>query len=105
MVGYGIKLDMQEFFYSAGVILFQLAVNIPTALLLNYFFIEKLMGLDQTFKAGMFTLLILPPPFILSLYMKQDLKEELHKVDNTLSLHTIATILIFIIYYALNLIL
>jgi len=52
MVGYGIKLDMQEFFYSAGVILFQLAVNIPTALLLNYFFIEKLMGLDQGAESG-----------------------------------------------------
>jgi hypothetical protein len=34
--------------------------------------------------------------------MKQDLKEELHSVDNTLTLHTLVTIVIFIIYYALN---
>ena len=102
VVGYGIQLDWWELFYSARVILIRFAVNIPAALFLNHFLIEKLMGLDQVFKAGLFTLLILPPPYILSLYMKQDLKEELHRVNNTLTLHTIATILIFIIYYAFN---
>lgn len=102
VVGYGIRIDMDEIFYSARVILIRMLVNIPAALLLNHFLIEKMLGLGQAFKAGLFTLFILPPPFILTLYMKQDLKDELHSVDNTLTLHTIATVVVFIIYFALN---
>jgi predicted permease len=102
VVGYGIQLDMKEFVYSARVILIRLLVNIPVALLLNHFFVRGLMGLDAGFQAALFTLLILPPPFILTLFMDQDRKEELHSVDNTLTLHTLVTIVIFIIYYALN---
>jgi len=102
VVGYGIQIDMREFVYSARVILIRLAINIPAALLLNHFFVRGLMGLDIGFQAALFTLLILPPPFILTLFMRQDLEEERHSVDNTLMLHTLVTIIVFIIYYALN---
>jgi len=102
VVGYGIKIDMREFIYSARVILIRLGINILAALLLNHFVVRGLMGLEIGFQAALFTLLILPPPFILTLFMKQDLKEELHSVDNTLMLHTLVTIVVFIIYYALN---
>jgi hypothetical protein len=60
------------------------------------------MGLDRGFEAALFTLWILPPPFILTLFMKQDNKEEMHRVDNTLMMHTLVTIIIFIVYYAIN---
>ena len=102
VVGYGIRLDRSEIFYSAKIVLIRLAINIPVALILNRFVIRGAMGLDAGFEAALFTLLILPPPFVLNLFMKQDLKAELHRVDNTLTLHTIATLIIFIVYYALN---
>jgi len=98
----GIQIDKKEFFNSARVIVIHLVVNIPAALLLNYFIIEKLMGLDKGFQAAVFTLLILPSPFILTLYMNPERKDELRSVDNSLTLHTIITILVFIIYNALN---
>lgn len=102
VIGFGIKLDKQEFVYSARVIIIRLLIMIPLALLLNRFLVGELMGLGAGFKAGVFTLLILPPPFILTLFMKQDLEEEIHSVDNTLTLYTIVTIIIFSVYYALN---
>lgn len=102
VVGYGIRLDPNEIFYSAKIVLTRLAINIPVALLLNRFVIRGAMGLDAGFEAALFTLLILPPPFVLNLFMKQDLKDELHRVDNTLTLHTIATVFVFIVYYTLN---
>ena len=102
VVGYGIQVDTEELAYSARVILLRLAVNVPAALLINRFVVGGLMGLGAGFQAAVFTLLILPPPFILTLYMKPSLKDELHRVANTLTLHTIATIIVFIIYYAFN---
>jgi predicted permease len=102
VIGYGIHLDMQEFVYSARVILIRLLINIPAALLLNRFLVRGLMGLGAGFEAALFTLFILPPPFILTLFMPQNHEDEIHSVNNTLTLHTIVTIIIFIIYYALN---
>ena len=84
------------------MIAIRLLVNIPLALLLNRFFIRGLLGLGIGFEAALFTMMILPPPFILTLYMPQDLEDEVHNVDNTLTLHSIVSIIVFIIYYALN---
>jgi hypothetical protein len=50
----------------------------------------------------MFTLLILPPPFIIPLYMKPDLPDEKRYVNNVLTVYTLVTILLFSVYFALN---
>lgn len=102
VVGYGIQVDWQELFFSARVILIRLSINIPTALILNRFLVREWMGLDPGFEAALFTLLILPPPFIMTLFMKHDRTEEIHRVNNVLMLHTIITIFVFIIYFALH---
>ncbi len=102
VVGYGIQLDRSEFAYSLRVILIRLGMLIPLALLVNRFFISGWLGLDRGFQAAFFTLMILPPPFILTLFMDQKLTEERHRIDNTLTLHTLATIVVFIAYYAFN---
>lgn len=102
VVGYGIQLDLQELLFSARVILIRLAINIPVALLLNRFFVRGWLQLDIGFEAALFTMLILPPPFILTLFMKSDQAEDIHRIDNTLTLHTLVSIVVFIIYFALN---
>lgn len=45
--------------------------------------------------AAWFKTLVLPTPFILALFVKQENKAELHSVDSTHTLHTIITILVF----------
>jgi predicted permease len=102
VVGYGLRFDFDQLAYAGRVILIRLALSIPTALLLNRFLIRGLMGLGKGFEAALFTLLILPPPFILTLFMPQEQKEAIHRVDSTLTLHTVVTILVFLIFYALN---
>ena len=102
VVGYGIQLDRREFAYSLRVILIRLGILIPLSLLVNRFFISGWLGLGDGFKAAFFTLMILPPSFILTLFMDQKLTKERHRIDNTLTLHTLATIVVFIVYYAFN---
>ena len=102
VVGYGLRFDFSQLAYTGRVILIRLAISIPAALLLNRFLIRGLMGLGKGFEAALFTLLILPPPFILTLFMDQDQKEAIHRVDSTLTLHTVVTIFVFLIYYAIN---
>lgn len=102
VVGFGLRFDFDQMAYAGRLILIRLCITIPAALLLNRFFVRGLMGLGKGFEAALFTLLILPPPFILTLFMDQDQKDAIHRVDGTLTLHTVITIIIFVIYYSLN---
>jgi hypothetical protein len=69
---------------------------------LNIFLIRNYLQLEKAFEAALFTLLIVPPPFIVPLYIRPDLLEEKRYVNNILTLYTIVTVIVFTIYFALN---
>ncbi len=101
-VGYGIKLDRAGFGSAARVVLIRLAIIIPTLLLLNYLLIRGLLQLGRPYEVAIVTLFIAPPPFIIPLFMDQTLLEERRFVNNVLTLHTIVTIIIFVLFFIFN---
>jgi len=85
------------------VVFIRLGILIPLALVLNTYLIRNLLHLDKYFEAALFTLLILPPPFIVPLYARSDLGgEEKQYINNVLTIHTIISVAIFIIYFVMN---
>jgi hypothetical protein len=64
--------------------------------------IRGILHLEPAFEAALFTLFILPPPFIIPLYVRPDLIDEKRYINNVLTLYTIVSIIIFTIYLALN---
>ena len=91
IVGYGIKLDRAGIREAAPVIGIRLAILVPLALLLNRLVLRGLLDLEAPFEAGLFTLLALPPPFIIPLYMKAGLPDERRYVNNVLTLYTVVS--------------
>jgi hypothetical protein len=67
------------------------------ALLVNRFIIREYMGLDRIYEMALLTMFLLPPPFVISIYMKQEDRENLDYVNNTLSLSTVISVTILII--------
>jgi len=102
IVGYGIRLDRTGIREAAPVIGIRLAILVPLALLLNRLVLRGLLDLEVPFEAGLFTLLVLPPPFIIPLYMKAGLPDERRYVNNALTLYTVASIVLFTVYFVLN---
>lgn len=102
IVGYGIKLDRTGIREAAPVIGIRLAILVPLALLLNRLVLRGLLDLEAPFEAGLFTLLVLPPPFIIPLYMKAGLPDERRYVNNVLTLYTVVSIALFTVYFVLN---
>lgn len=101
VVGYGIHFQ-KSFLKDLPVLLIaRLVVLIPMAFL-GGIFIDKVLGLDEAFKAALFTLFILPPPFIIPIYIPQHCKKERLYVNNSLTSYTIISIIIFIIYFIFN---
>ncbi len=99
IVGYSLKFDRQGIRAALPVTLLRLAILVPLALGLNIYFIHGWLHLEPIFEAALFTLLVLPPPFIIPLYMRADLQEEKHYVNNVLALYTIFSVVIYIIYF------
>ena len=102
IVGYGIKLDREGVREAALVIVVRLVILIPLALLFNAVIVRGLLDLERPFEIALFTLFILPPPFIIPLYMRQDLPDEKRYVNNVLTLYTVVSLAIFSIYFVLN---
>ncbi len=102
IVGYGIRLDRAGVREAALVIAIRLAILIPLALILNAVVIRGLLDLERPFEIALFTLLVMPPPFIIPLYMRQDMPEEKRYVNNVLMLYTVFSLAIFSIFFVLN---
>jgi hypothetical protein len=102
IVGYGIKLDRKGLGDASRLVLIRLAILLPLIFVLNTFLIRNLLGLDNAYETALFTLLVLPPPFIIPLFMRPELLEEKRYVNNVLTLYTMASIILFAGYFILN---
>jgi predicted permease len=103
VVGYGIQINQTGLGKAAAVVVLRLGLLIPLALMLNHFLIRSSLGLEKIFETALFTLLILPPPFILPLYTRANLEsEEKQYINNVLVLHTMISIGIFLVYFAMH---
>ena len=102
IVGYGIKFDRQGIRDAMLVIGVRLAIVLPLVMALNRFLIRGLLGLPAPFEAALFTLLVMPPPFIVPLYMRTDLPDERRYVNNVLTLYSMVSIFLFAVYFILN---
>ncbi len=103
IVGYGIRVERARLKGALWVILIRLGILLPLVLLLNRYLVRGLLGLDRMFEAALFTLLVLPPPFIIPLYARPDLDiQERQSINNVLTLHTILSVFIFLAYFAVT---
>lgn len=103
IVGYGIKINREGLKDALLVVFIRLGILIPLALVLNLFLLRDVLQLEGFFQAALFTLLILPPPFIIPLYSSSSLDaSEKQYVNNVLVLHTIISVALFIAYFVVN---
>lgn len=103
IVGYGIRFDRHGAREALVVVLIRLTILIPLALVLNIFLIRGLLQLERLFEVALFTLFILPPPFIVPLYVRQDITaDEKRYINNVLTLHAVISIAVYIVYLIAN---
>ena len=76
-------------------ILLRLVVWLPFGILFNLLVIENWLHLDIAFQAAVMTMIILPPPFVIPLFMKKEGEYDNEYVISTLSLATLVTLVAF----------
>ncbi len=102
VVGYGIKFNRDGINESIGLTALRLGILIPSAIMINIIVLGKWLNLEPGFQIALLTLMILPPPFIIPLYMRPGNDDERHYVNNTLMVYTLVSIVIFTVFFIFN---
>ena len=94
VIGASLRLARRGLGRPARTVVVRMTVWVALALVFNSVVIEGLLGLDRLFSAAVFTMAVLPPPFVIPLYQAGDTASDDDRdyVTNTLSLATIATL-------------
>lgn len=102
VVGHGTRLTRDGVMQAAPLVVLRFATALTLALLLNHFVISGWLGLPPIVEAAVFTLLILPPPFIVPIFLPRSRRDEITYANNVLSLHTVVSLVAFVTYIAVT---
>jgi hypothetical protein len=97
IIGSELKFQRAGLAQPARTVLVRLFVWVPAGLAFSLLVIGTLLGLDRIYQAAVMTMVILPPPFVIPLFMKNASAEETAYVVNTLSLATLVTLVAFVL--------
>lgn len=97
IIGYEMRLEPGQVREPLKAIGLRLIFWLPIGLLINALVIEQLLHLDRGFQAAVLTMIVLPPPFVIPLFIKADDQANRTFVVNTLSLSTLVTLFAFAI--------
>lgn len=102
VVGYGTRISRNAFRAAGPVVLVRGGLIILIAAVITPVVARQLLGLPRILEHAIFTFLILPPPYIVPLYIPSDQEEDLVYSNNVLSSYTILSVVAFLIYFTLT---
>jgi predicted permease len=102
VIGYELSIKKDGILLSLQTIIIRKVLLAVLAIVVNLLIIRNVLELPKIYEYAVFTMFMLPPPFVISIYMKQEDRANLNYVVNTLSLSTVvsalAVILVSIFY-------
>ncbi len=97
IIGYELKLDGKYLPRSVMIVLFRMLISLALAAAINHFVLVNLFQLDRGFQAALFAMFILPSPFVIPVYMKNNEESDKQEVLNVLSVHIVLSLIAFIV--------
>jgi hypothetical protein len=95
VIGYELQLRAGALAKPVRTVAVRLLIWLPVGLALSVFVVGRLLGLDQEFQAAVLTMVLLPPPFVIPMFMAGASEEDANYVVNTLTLATLVTLLTY----------
>ncbi len=96
VIGYELQFNPNGLKKALLTTAIRLTVLIVIGVALGGFIFVNLLGFDHTFVLAFVTMLVLPPPFVTPIFLTPRDEEEKQFVLNTLSIHTVATLVVYI---------
>ncbi|TVR00381.1 MAG: hypothetical protein EA403_11635 [Spirochaetaceae bacterium] len=102
IIGYGLRFSGLVLREAIGGIALRLAALIPIAAFVVLVLVRRVFALPLPFERAVVTFLLLPPPYIIPLFMPESAHNERDYVHSVLSLYTALTVVLFVVYVVLN---
>lgn len=100
VIGHGIRLSGRSVVAAAPLVAIRTAVALFLGVVAGPLLVRSL-GLPDIFRHALFTMAILPPPFIVPLYVPQNRHEDLAYANMVLSSATVLSVACFLVYVIL----
>ena len=95
VIGYEVNLQRRNLSASLRSVGVRLAIWVVLGLLFNALVVNRIFPGDRMLQAAVMTMFVLPPPFVIPLFMRNATPEDQRYVVNTLSLATLVTLVAF----------
>ncbi len=92
LIGYDLRLELRGLSRPALALALRLLLWIPAGLLIGELVVRRWLGLDRGVVAAVMLLVVLPPPFVIPIFLPEKERAELDFTVSTLALATLVTL-------------
>lgn len=97
IIGYELHIDLNNLRQPLLAAVTRLVLLMAIAFALNKFLLEGILHLDKTFQIALYTMFLLPPPFVIPIYMKDSKGSNKNFILNTISISILLTLVAFLL--------
>lgn len=97
VIGYDLRLRVSRIIKPLSLIVIRLTIMLAAAYAINSLLIDRILGLEPVFHTAVYTMFLLPPPFVIPVYIGKASGNEKEEIMDTLSLHIIVSLFAFIV--------
>ncbi|HRX16372.1 MAG TPA: hypothetical protein P5123_08665 [Spirochaetota bacterium] len=98
VIGYGLRVKLENVKNALIFSVSRLCVVITIAVAIDIILFQGILKLPKLYSAALYMFMLLPPPFILPLFLNSGAKER-DLINNTLIVYTVLSICAFAVYY------
>lgn len=103
VIGYDLRLnwrDGSQLRLPVVTSLIRITLMLLLAVLINTLVIGRALNLGRTFQAALYTIFLLPPPFVLPFYLQGATEEQRQQILTTISFHIVLSLAAYILFVA-----
>ena len=100
VLGYDLNLNLAAISKPLKTVVIRMTTWVVLGYLFTHFIVGQLLGLGEIYQAAAWILLIMPPPFVIPLFLTQSEESDRNYIANTLSLSTIISLFAVVIVRA-----
>ncbi|PKM71606.1 MAG: hypothetical protein CVU91_13000 [Firmicutes bacterium HGW-Firmicutes-16] len=96
-IGYELRINLNNILRPFLTVILRMAVMLAFAFLINEFLVTRVLHLDSSFGIALYTMFLLPPPFVIPIFIDQKAEKEKNDILNVISIHIVMTLAAFLV--------
>lgn len=102
ILGYELHINTKNLLKPLMTVLLRMVLMLAFAFVINKFLVIGLLGLDKSFGLALFTMFLLPPPFVIPIFMGKDAVKEKNDILNVISVNIVMTLVAFLVLVSIT---